>query len=93
MPDELERKQDDEQDSPEGVGIIRAREILGDLVNRAGFGNERVLLTRNGKQIAALIGLRDLERLRTLDRIKARRRTTLSDDAQGDVVVGVQESA
>lgn len=68
MPDDLERKQDvDETDSPEGVGIIRAREILGELVNRAGYGNERIPITRNGRQAAALIGMRDLERLRALD--------------------------
>lgn len=68
MPAETERKPDtDEGDTREGVGIIRAREILGDLVNRAGFGDERIQILRNGKPLAAIVGLRDLERLRALD--------------------------
>lgn len=68
MPADIERKQsEDETDSPEGVGIIRAREILGDLVNRAGFGGERIPILRNGRQLAAIVGVKDLERLRALD--------------------------
>lgn len=67
MPDESDRKDEDANDTPEGVGIIRARAVLGELVNRAGFGNERIPITRNGKQVAALVGMRDLERLRALD--------------------------
>lgn len=68
MPVETERKLgSDESDTPEGVGIIRAREILGDLVNRAGFGGERIPILRNGKPLAAIVSLGDLERLRGLD--------------------------
>jgi prevent-host-death family protein len=51
----------------DGVSVERARTMLGELVLRAGYGNERILLTRRGKRAAALIGLRDLERLRALD--------------------------
>ena len=53
----------DEVGTLEGIGINRAREILGDLVNRAGFGGERIPILRNGKPVAALVGIRDLERL------------------------------
>jgi hypothetical protein len=68
MPDERGRKPDeDETESPEGVGIIRARQVLGELVNRAGFGNERIPILRNGKQAAFLVGPRDVEKLRALD--------------------------
>lgn len=68
MPDDAERKQEsDDAVTPDGIGIIRAREILGDLVNRAGFGNERIVVLRNGKRVAALVGMRDLERLQALD--------------------------
>lgn len=57
----------DEVETTEGVGIVRAREILGELVNRAGYGNERIVIMRNDKQSAAIVGMRDLERLRKLD--------------------------
>lgn len=68
MATETERKPDeDEVESPDGVGVKRAREILSDLVLRAGYGNERIALTRHGKQVAFLIGARDFERLRALD--------------------------
>lgn len=66
MAEQLESKAD-ESDTADGIGIIRARETLGDLVNRAGFGNERIPITRHGKQVAAIVGMKDLERLRKLD--------------------------
>lgn len=37
--------------------------VFGDFLGRAGFGGERIVITRNGKPIAALIGLPDFERL------------------------------
>lgn len=68
MATETERKPDeDEAESPDGVGIKRAREILGELVNRAGYGKERIALMRHGKQVAYLVGVADLERLKELD--------------------------
>jgi prevent-host-death family protein len=68
MPDDTERKQDDdESETPEVVGIVRAREILGEIAMRAGYGNERIVLTKNGKPTAVVIGMKDLERLRALD--------------------------
>lgn len=44
-----------------------ARDTLGPLILRAGFGNERIPLTYHGELRAALVGLKDLERLRALD--------------------------
>lgn len=67
MPDDSERKPADEAEGADGVGIKRAREILGDLVHRAGFSGERIVLTMNGRQSAALVSMRDFERLRALD--------------------------
>lgn len=66
MTQEPERKED-EAEGPEGVGIVRAREILGELVNRSGFGGERIPILRNGKAVAGLVSMKDLERLRVLD--------------------------
>jgi prevent-host-death family protein len=51
----------------EVVSVETARDTLGRFVLRAGFGNERVIITYHGEERAALIGLKDLERLRSLD--------------------------
>lgn len=48
---------------PPTVAAEDARVRLGELMLRAGYGEERIVLTRHGKPIAALIGLRDLEKL------------------------------
>ncbi len=44
-----------------------ARDTLGPLVLRAGYGNERIRISYHGEPMAALIGLKDLERLEALD--------------------------
>lgn len=62
-----EMSDEDTGESAEGFGIVRARTILGELALRAGYGNERIGLTRKGKPIAYLIGNKDMERLRALD--------------------------
>jgi prevent-host-death family protein len=36
---------------------------LGRLLSRVGFGNERIIITRNGEKIAALISIADFEKL------------------------------
>jgi prevent-host-death family protein len=42
------------------VTTKEARDQLSDLVNRAAYGKERIVLTRRGKGIAALVPLEDL---------------------------------
>lgn len=44
-----------------------AANAFADLVARARFGGERIVVTVYGKERAAIIGLDDLERLRALD--------------------------
>lgn len=44
-----------------------ARRSFGDLLARAGHKDERIVITLYGKEHAALIGMKDLERLRALD--------------------------
>lgn len=60
-----QRGQDERPRVTETIGIDRARDILGKLALRAGYGRERIILAYGpGKQeIAAVIGLDDLERL------------------------------
>ena len=37
------------------------RDGLGELINRVAYGGERVMVTRRGKPVAALVSLEDLE--------------------------------
>lgn len=46
------------------IGVTEARDQLGELVNRAAYSDERFVLTRHGRAVAALVPiavLRDLE--------------------------------
>ncbi len=59
------------------ISVTNAREQLGDLVNRAAYGDERIVLTRHGRAAAALVPLavlRDLEEAEDAADLKAARR-------------------
>jgi prevent-host-death family protein len=45
------------------VPVTQARADLADLVSRVGYTGERILLTRHGKPLAALVPVDDLEEL------------------------------
>jgi prevent-host-death family protein len=47
--------------------ISVAREQFADVTNRVAYGHERVVLTRHGRQIAAVIPARDLQLLEALE--------------------------
>ena len=47
--------------------ISDARGSFSTTVNRAAFGGERVVLTRHGKRIAAVVPIADLELLESLE--------------------------
>jgi prevent-host-death family protein len=49
------------------VPVTQARAEFADLVNRVVYGAERVVVTRHGKPIVALVSAADLERLEGLD--------------------------
>lgn len=53
------------EDAP--VSIKAARQSFGDLVNTAAYGNRIVPISRRGKVVAAVIGKKDVQRLRDLD--------------------------
>jgi len=54
-------KTDDRKDTErETIPADEARQRLGELIDRAGFKNERIIITRHGKGIVALIGMDDL---------------------------------
>jgi prevent-host-death family protein len=45
------------------VPVTQARADLAELVSRVGYSGERILLTRHGKALAALVPVSDLEAL------------------------------
>ncbi len=49
------------------VSTVTARDQFSDLINRAAYGKERVVLTRRGKKVAAVVPMEDIELLRVLE--------------------------
>jgi prevent-host-death family protein len=47
--------------------ISEARESFSATINRVAFGGERVVLTRHGKRVAAVVPVEDLELLEALE--------------------------
>jgi prevent-host-death family protein len=47
--------------------ISEARESFSTTINRVAFGRERVVLTRHGKRVAAVVPIEDLELLESLE--------------------------
>jgi uncharacterized protein len=45
------------------VSIASARKQLAELVNKAAYGEQRLVLTRHGRPIAAIVSIADLDRL------------------------------
>jgi len=59
------------------------RESLADVLNRAKYGSERVLVTNHGKPVAVVVSVEDLEELETLELaadIQALREALAEDD-------------
>ena len=46
-----------------------ARDRFSEVVNEASYGSKRVLLTRHGKSVAAVVSVADLELLQQIERI------------------------
>lgn len=70
------------------IPTAEARRQLADLVNRVAYGKERVVLTRHGRAVAALVPMEDLS---LLERVRARLRRRRVEQAvreaeSGDVV-------
>jgi prevent-host-death family protein len=68
--------------------ISEARGEFSDLVNRAAYKHERVLLTRHGKPVAAIISTDDLELLEALedrDDLEAARAALADPDNQKQI--------
>jgi prevent-host-death family protein len=70
------------------MGVSEARESFAELVNRAAYGHERVLVARRGRPIAAIVSIEDVEFLERvedkLDRQAARE--ALADPENADTI-------
>ncbi|MGC0378733.1 type II toxin-antitoxin system Phd/YefM family antitoxin [Streptomyces sp. SAI-229] len=70
------------------IPVTQARAELADLINRVVYGGERVVVTRHGKPLVALVSADDLRRLEEL------RETPESAEEQViSTVAGVREVA
>jgi prevent-host-death family protein len=49
------------------ISTVEARERFSDVVNRAAYGQERIVLTRRGKPLAAVVPIEDLEWIEELE--------------------------
>ena len=49
------------------IAIAALRSQLGDIINRVAYAHDRVLITRNGKPVAALISAADLAHFELLE--------------------------
>ena len=49
------------------IPMSKARSQFADILNRAAYGGERVILERRGKGVAAVVSMEDLENLIALE--------------------------
>lgn len=49
------------------VSTVDARSQLSEIINRAAFGKERLILTRRGKEIVAVVPIEDVKLLEALE--------------------------
>jgi prevent-host-death family protein len=49
------------------IAVIDARKDLAEILNRAAYGKERVVLTRRGKDVAAIVPIDDLNVLEAIE--------------------------
>lgn len=49
------------------TSVSEARNNFPELLNRVGYGQERILIERHGKPVAAIISVEDLKRLEAIE--------------------------
>jgi prevent-host-death family protein len=53
------------------MSTVEARENFSELINQAAYGNKRIVLTRRGKPLVAVISVEELDRLTKLEKESA----------------------
>jgi prevent-host-death family protein len=48
------------------MSTVEARENFSELINQAAYGNKRIVLTRRGKPLVAVISIDDLDQLNAM---------------------------
>jgi prevent-host-death family protein len=69
----------------EEIPTGEARKNLADLINRVSYGKERVLLTRHGRAVAALVPIEDVN---ALERLRRRMRARAVERAEREAEAG-----
>jgi prevent-host-death family protein len=57
-------QRDESEGSDKRVNIAEVRELLAELVNEVGFGGQRTVIMRRGKEVAAIVPMKDYDVLR-----------------------------
>lgn len=70
------------------IPVTQARAELADLINRVVYGGERVVVTRHGKPLVALVSADDLRRLE-----EAQQQPQAAEEQVISTVAGVREAA
>ncbi|MFF0108583.1 type II toxin-antitoxin system Phd/YefM family antitoxin [Streptomyces hirsutus] len=73
------------------IPVTQARAELADLINRVVYGGERVVVTRHGKPLVALVSADDLRRLDQLQELDEGREPV--GERMVSTVAGVHEAA
>lgn len=74
------------------VSTVDARDNLSDLVNRAAFGGERIILTRRGKELAAIVPIEDVRWMEELeDRIDIADADAALEEAREKGTISLEE--
>lgn len=71
------------------VTTAEARKNLSDLLNRVAYSRERVVVTRHGREIAAIVPVEDLN---LLDRLRDALSHSDADDALRELAEGTSVS-
>lgn len=67
------------------MGVSDAREHLGDVVDRARYTQERVILTKRGREVGAIISIDDLKLLEMLeDQLDIKEARLALEESQGE---------
>ncbi|MEU9605774.1 type II toxin-antitoxin system Phd/YefM family antitoxin [Streptomyces sp. NPDC048057] len=73
------------------IPVTQARAELAELINRVVYGGERVVVTRHGKPLVALVSAEDLARLEELDRSAVDEQVISSVSSLGSTAPGGTE--
>jgi prevent-host-death family protein len=67
------------------VNVSQLKESLSEYLNRAAYGQERIIIASRGKPKVAMISIRDLERLEELEDALAAREA-LAEHERGETI-------